>query len=135
MGILKPGAGLAMLVVAGAVALAPGSPLKQTALELDDDGGASRFRVLASGSDTGCELGVPGPAETAETGRLQLELGGGCAAEEMLSGLRYWSDNPDGTIELTDERGFVAVRLAAGDGSAFEAFGAGAPLITLIDAR
>lgn len=132
MGILKPGAGLALLVVAGAVALAPDSPLKQTALELDGNGGASRFRVLSSGRDTGCELGVPEPAEA---GRLPLDLGGGCAAEEMLSGLRYWSDKPDGTIELTDEQGFVAMRLAAGDGAAFEAFGAGAPLITLVDAR
>lgn len=128
--MIKPGAGLAVLLAAGAVALSPQSPFNKTA-EPHDEAGAETYRVLHSGRDTGCELGIAGRGGFEPA---QLVLGNACAREDALADLRFWTDRDDGTVELRDAQGRVALRLATGDGSAFEAFGAGAPLIMLVDA-
>ncbi len=129
MGILKPGAGLAAALAAAAVAFAPESPLNEGA-GAQATAQASLFRVFHAGQDTGCEVSVgaePSPA------RVPLILGGACAAAAAFEKIRYWTDRDDGTIELSDESGAVEMRLAAGDGAAFEAYGPGAPLIMLVD--
>lgn len=130
MGIVKPGAGIAAMVAVAYAAFAPGSPMAEPPAELERP--ASAFRVLDSGLDTGCELSL---AEAGPDGRTPLLAGAGCAAQDALADLRYWSERGDGTVELSGADGAVALRLAGGDGSAFEAFGNGAPLIVLVDAR
>lgn len=130
MGIFKPGAGLAVIAAVGAVMLSPQSPLHEDAAGAAHDG--ERYRVFDTGRDTGCEIArapVGGDAPT------MLTLGGACAGEASMSVVRYWVDRDDGTVELSDSTGTVAMRLASSDGAAFEAFGDGAPLIMLVDAN
>lgn len=130
MGIVKPGAGIALAVTLAAVTLSPDSPMRETAANVAaPQHAAAAWRVLESGYDTGCELTL---AEAGADGRLPVVLSTACAVQASLSGVRYWSDRDEDTVELSDETGTVAMRLAAGDGSAFEAFGSGAPLIMLV---
>jgi hypothetical protein len=130
MGIIKPGAGIALVATLAAVALSPGSPMREDgANAAAPQQAVPVWRVLDSGYDTGCEMAL---AEAGPDGRLPVVLGSACAMQASLSGVRYWVDGGDDTIELSDESGAVAMRLAAGDGSAFEAFGNGAPLIMLV---
>lgn len=127
MGILKPGAGLAIAMAAGAMAFSPGSPLATTQQAAEVQAG-ERYRVLDAGRDTGCELDL---GEAQPDGRTRLLLGRGCKGEG-LGNLHFWSDLTDGTVALLDEGGAVTMRLTAADGAAFEAYGAGAPLIALV---
>ncbi|MBX3530480.1 MAG: hypothetical protein KF849_07720 [Rhizobiaceae bacterium] len=127
MGIVKPGAGIALMAAFAAVALAPESPVANTTSAIEP--ATAFFKVLDRGLDTGCELAL---AQPGADGRLPVLLGSACSSQEAIAGLRYWSDREDGTVELSDESGEIAMRLAAGDGSAFEAFGSGAPLIMLV---
>lgn len=129
MGIVKPGAGIALVVALAAVALSPDSPMRETTSAVEP--AAMLFKVLDTGRDTGCELTL---AEAGADGRLPIMLSTACAAQASLSGVRYWADHDGDTVELSDEVGTVAMRLAAGDGSAFEAYGNGAPLIMLVAA-
>lgn len=130
MGFVKPGAGLAIIVAAGALALSPDSPLREP--EAEQGAPSISYRVLDTGRETGCEMTLAGPAAG---DRLPLLFTDACAAEGALADIRYWTDLADGTVELTDATGAVSMRLAESDGAAFEAFGGGIPLITLVDAR
>src|SRR5690606_23266466 len=90
-----------------------------------------RYTVLNSGRETGCEMRRD---PTSAGNRSRLTMGDACAAQDSLADLHYWVDVEDGTVELIDAGGTVAVRLMAGDGNAFEAFGSGVPLIALVSA-
>jgi hypothetical protein len=130
MELLKPGAGLAVVAGLGALILAPGSPLRQAETPAEP-ATSYLYRVIEAGEDTGCDLAL---AEPGRDGRIPLVLGKACAMQASVARVSHWADRDDGTVELSDDTGTVAMRLASGDGSAFEAFGAGAPLVMLVEA-
>jgi hypothetical protein len=129
VGLLKPGASLALVAAIGAAAISVRTAPEQAVSDVAHEA-QSFYRVIHAGRDTGCQIEVG--AALADT-RLPMVLGDLCSKEAVLAGLHYWADRTDGTIELSDAGGGVAMRLAASDGAAYEAFGAGAPLITLVD--
>jgi hypothetical protein len=129
VGLIKPGASLALVAAIGAAALSTRTPPEPAVAEVTAVA-ASHYRVIHAGRDTGCRIEV---GEALADTRLPMVLGADCSKEAVLSGLNYWADRKDGTIELSDESGGVAIRLAASDGADYEAFGADAPLITLVD--
>src|SRR5690606_12779850 len=91
---------------------------------------AERFRVVLSGTDTGCDVER---GDDVSSQKARLIFGQGCSENlPDLEGARFWNENEDGTIAFTGEDGKVRIRFAAGDGLAYESYGAGAPLIALI---
>jgi hypothetical protein len=91
---------------------------------------AEQFRVVLSGRQTNCQIHK---GDSLSVRKARLVFGAGCVAElPDLARVRYWSEETDGSVAFTAEDGKVAIRFAAGDGAAFESYGAGAPLISLI---
>ncbi len=129
MGLFKILAAAA-LAAAAAAAFAAG-PSSQSRSPEPKQPRFERFLVLDAGTPTGCEI------KRAESGgdRKPVVLGLACNADAAISAVRYWIDLPDGTVELSDETGDAALRLSEGDGAAFEAFGAGERLVTLVSVR
>lgn len=127
MGFVK--SGTAILLVAGAAAAymfpQPGQRAQVLAAPAASDGTYALFRA---GQPTGCTL-RRGPA----AGNTQTELVmDGC--QDSLgdyADLRFWRDQVDGSVEFVSTDGSVLLQFAAGDGAAYEAFGAGVPLFSL----
>jgi hypothetical protein len=135
MGIIKAVAGLGAVAFAGVAytmtngVISPDAPAHLTA-ELPASRVAERFRLVLYGADTGCDV-VKGDAVSAR--KAQLTFAADCAAElPDLAVARFWSEQEDGSVAFMGEDGKVTARFAAGDGHAFESYGAGAPLISLI---
>ncbi|MBO6718836.1 MAG: hypothetical protein JJ913_12835 [Rhizobiaceae bacterium] len=132
MGVMKFGGGMLVMALAGAAYLGPSGNLPA---DISEENGASihqRFEVLRAGRQTGCFVSK---GEQVSDLRARLEIGTGCSDDlGDYADARYWSDVSDGTVEFVAEDGSVALRFAASDGLAFEAYGPGAPLIALSDA-
>lgn len=132
MGAIKTGIGLAVFAVAGAAYFT-------SAPEMTVDGSKSavgsmgeRYELLQAGRDTGC---VIRKGEQLSDSKVELVLGQGCAdGFGDYAEARYWTDEPDGSIALVAADGSVALRFAASDGHAYEAYGDGVPLFALSDA-
>lgn len=91
---------------------------------------ANSFHILLEGSDTGCEVTM---GETPAAAKARLVFGKSCAsAIPQLADALFWSESDDGSIAFTRVDGKVAMLFSAGDGVAYEAFGAGAPLLSLV---
>lgn len=135
MGIFKAVAGLGAVAFAGVAytmtngGIPPGaSPSVEPELTASEV--AERFRLVLHGADTGCEV-VKGDAVSAH--KAHLIFGANCAEElPDLAAAQFWSEQEDGSVAFTGEDGRVAIRFSAGDGHAFESYGAGAPLVSLI---
>ncbi len=135
MGIIKAVAGLGAVAFAGVAytvtngGTPPGASPSHTP-DLQASRIAERFRLVLYGADTGCDV-VKGDAVSAHKARLIF--GADCATElPDLAAARFWSEQEDGSVAFMGEDGKVTARFAAGDGHAFESYGAGAPLISLI---
>lgn len=88
------------------------------------------YRVVLEGRDTGCDLTI---GDGLSGDKAALAFGRQCADElPALAGARYWREGEDGDIALIGADGVVAMKFAAGDGIAYESFGAGAPLVSLV---
>lgn len=135
MGIFKAVAGLGAVAFAGVAYTMtnggkPPDPPPAITVDLPASQIAERFRLVLYGADTGCEV-VKG--ETVSARKARLIFGADCAAElPDLAAAQFWSEQEDGSVAFMGEDGKVAIRFAAGDGHAFESYGTGAPLISLI---
>lgn len=135
MGIIKAAIGVGALAFVGAtIASSPDGALPPA--EAARTGSASeiaeRFRLVIHGADTGCDV-VKGGSVSAH--KAQLLFGLGCAGElAEIADARFWTERDDGSVAFTAEDGRIAIRFAAGDGHAFESFGEGAPLVSLVAA-
>lgn len=90
---------------------------------------AEHFRVVLSGQDTSCHV-TKGDGPAGQKARL---IFAGCTGELAdLASASFWTDQADGSVAFTGQDGRIAIRFAAGDGHAFESYGAGAPLVSLV---
>lgn len=90
---------------------------------------AEHFRVVLSGEDTSCQV-TKGDSLAGQKARLVFA---GCTGELAdLANAHFWNDQEDGSVAFTGQDGRIAIRFAAGDGHAFESYGAGAPLVSLV---
>jgi hypothetical protein len=133
MGLAKMGLSFAVLAVAGVAYMAPERTIgvsRSAAPEAGETATASAtYQVLRAGHETGCFVSK---GRQLSNDKAELEFGRDCA--DSVGGFaeaRYWTDEPDGSVAFMDADGSIALRLAASDGLAFEAYGAGAPLIAL----
>lgn len=132
MSLFKTGAGLAALAIAGAAYLAPAPEGPFGDGEPDKPSLHEQYELLRAGMDTGC---VIGKGERLGDDKAQLVLGHGCTESFAdYADVRYWADQPDGSVVFVAADGTVALRFGLGDGTAYEAFGDGAPLFALTDA-
>ena len=130
MGLFKYVLGVGAIAAAAvAFAGAPSGSTPEASSKLER---LDHFMVLDAGQPTGCEMTRKA---TGDGNGIPLVLGLACGANEAVGRVRYWRDRPDGTVELTDEAGSVALQLMAGDGADFESYGSGAPLVTLVAAQ
>lgn len=135
MGFFKAGLGAGAIVFAGAAFMltgqgAPPDPEPSVAAPHADGQTAPRFRLLKSGAYAGCDVAG---GERVSARKVLLKLAPGCVDElPELADARFWMEREDGSVAFVAEDGRVAIRFAAGDGFAYEAFGAGAPLVSLV---
>ena len=129
MGPFKTGIGLAALAVAGAAYLAPAPDRPFDGLEPGKSSLHEQYELLRAGMDTGC---VIRKGERLGDDKAKLVFGQGCAEGFAdYADVRYWADQPDGSVTFVAADGSVALRFGVGDGTAYEAFGDGAPLFAL----
>lgn len=132
MGPFKTGIGLAAVAVAGAAYLAPAPDGPFDVAEPEKPSLHGQYDLLRAGMDTGC---VIRKGEPLGDDKSRLVLGQGCAKGFAdYADVRYWADQPDGSVTFVAADGSVALRFGVGDGTAYEAFGDGAPLFALTDA-
>lgn len=135
MGFFKAGLGAGAIVFAGAAFMltgqgAPPDPEPSVAAPQPNGQAVLRFRLLKSGAYAGCDVAG---GERVSAQKMLLKVGPGCADEvPELADARFWIEREDGSVAFVAEDGRVAIRFAAGDGFAYEAFGAGAPLVSLV---
>lgn len=86
--------------------------------------------TIANLASSGACLASRGEAVTRRSREFAVDSG----CETVWPGLasvRTWTDNEDGTVSLTDQRGEVVLTLGEADGVAFEAIEPQGALITL----
>lgn len=132
MGPFKFGIGLAAVAVAGAAYLAPAPERPFEATGPEKSSLHEQYELFRAGRDTGC---VIRKGERFGEDKAKLVFGQGCAEGfAEYADVRYWADQPDGSVTFVAADGSVALRFGVGDGTAYEAFGDGVPLFALTDA-
>lgn len=130
MAFIKSGVTMTALLAAGVAYAVSGAPRQPPAAPA----AANSFHVLLEGADTGCEVTMGESPAVAAT-KARLVFGQRCAAAlPELAGALFWNARDDGSIAFTDAGGKVAMLFSAGDGVAYEAFGTGTRLVSLISA-
>jgi len=88
------------------------------------------FRIVLQGSDTGCDVTLGGPAAQA---KARLVFSNQCTDRlPSLAKAQFWRESSDGALAFVDDEGRVRMLFGVGDGVAYESFGAGAPLVSLV---
>jgi hypothetical protein len=132
MGAIKFGGGILVMAVAAAAYMTPTPDGPFEVFDPKANAIGARYEVLRAGRETGCFVSK---GEQIASGKAALEIDPGCGEDfSDYAKARYWNEEADGTVALVAEDGSVALRLAASDGHAFEAYGSGVPLIALTDA-
>ena len=127
--------GMALLAAAavavGAAQLANGAngvALDEPAVSVGDPSIYYRLHVL--GESESCRI-EKGPA--ARGGDSQLLAGEKCAAIFPAIGrARAWRESDEGTVDFVDQSGGVVAAFAVADGSAYESFSPGLPIMALV---
>lgn len=131
MAVIKSGLAMGAVFAAG-LAYAVSQQPAQTETTAVAAFASDSYRVVVAGADTGCEVTL---ADSAAAVKARLVFGAHCAEEvPQLSRARFWNERSDGAIAFTEADGRLAMQFAAGDGIDYEAFGDGAPLVSLVSA-
>ncbi|GAB5508529.1 MAG: hypothetical protein JJ969_00345 [Rhizobiaceae bacterium] len=129
MGLVKSGAAIMIAAAAAAAYVMPRAESSNVDAP-QSKAPAEWFELYHAGASTGCTLHKGAPAGT---GRVTLKLDG-CADDlAEYADARYWSERDDGAVALVAADGAVLLQFAAGDGTAYEAFGDGVPLFSLAE--